>query len=83
MPSAMSRAAPRYDVLFEASAISPVTAKNRFSQVPHCNGKGYRDPTALAGIELACNRRGVSDRPRSGGRLQERTQSASRLRFCR
>ena len=25
-----------------------MTAKNRFYQVPHCNGMGYRDPTALA-----------------------------------
>ena len=39
---------PRYDVLFEPVAIGPVTAKNRFYQVPHCNGMGYRDPTALA-----------------------------------
>ena len=38
----------RYDVLFEPVAIGPVTAKNRFYQVPHCNGMGYRDPTALA-----------------------------------
>ncbi|MCY4478395.1 MAG: NADH:flavin oxidoreductase, partial [Rhodospirillales bacterium] len=39
---------PRFDVLFEPVAIGPVTAKNRFFQVPHCNGMGYRDPTALA-----------------------------------
>jgi dimethylamine/trimethylamine dehydrogenase len=39
---------PRYDVLFEPVAIGPVTARNRFYQVPHCNGMGYRDPTALA-----------------------------------
>ena len=37
---------PRYDVLFEPVKIGPVTAKNRFYQVPHCNGGGYRDPTA-------------------------------------
>ena len=43
-----SRRDPRYDVLFEPVAIGPVTAKNRFYQVPHCNGMGYRDPTALA-----------------------------------
>jgi len=29
-------------------AIGPVTAKNRFYQVPHCNGGGYRDPSAAA-----------------------------------
>jgi len=43
------RARPaRYDVLFEPVKIGPVTARNRFYQVPHCNGMGYRDPTALA-----------------------------------
>jgi dimethylamine/trimethylamine dehydrogenase len=39
---------PRYDVLFEPVPIGPVTAPNRFFQVPHCNGMGYRDVTALA-----------------------------------
>ena len=39
---------PRHDILFEPVDIGPVTAKNRFYQVPHCNGMGYRDPTALA-----------------------------------
>jgi len=39
---------PRYDILFEPVAIGPVTTRNRFYQVPHCNGMGYRDPTALA-----------------------------------
>ncbi len=38
----------RYDILFESVKIGPVTAKNRFFQVPHCNGMGYRDPSALA-----------------------------------
>ena len=39
---------PRYDILFEPLQIGPVTAKNRFYQVPHCNGGGYRDPSAVA-----------------------------------
>ncbi|MEW9307448.1 NAD(P)-binding protein [Labrys neptuniae] len=39
---------PRYDILFEPMKIGPVTAKNRFYQVPHCNGDGYRDPSAAA-----------------------------------
>ncbi len=39
---------PRYDVLFEPVRIGPVTAKNRFYQVPHCNGMGYRDVSAMA-----------------------------------
>ncbi len=38
----------RYDVLFDPMNIGPVTAKNRFYQVPHCNGGGYRDPSAAA-----------------------------------
>jgi dimethylamine/trimethylamine dehydrogenase len=39
---------PRHDVLFEPVRIGPVTARNRFYQVPHCNGMGHRDPTPLA-----------------------------------
>lgn len=39
---------PRYDILFEPMKIGPVTSKNRFYQVPHCNGGGYRDPSAAA-----------------------------------
>nr|WP_286193808.1 FAD-dependent oxidoreductase [Tropicibacter sp. R16_0] len=30
--------------------IGPLTAKNRFYQVPHCNGGGYRDPSAAAAM---------------------------------
>lgn len=41
---------PRYDILFEPMAIGPVTARNRFYQVPHCNGGGYRDPSAAAAM---------------------------------
>ena len=40
----------RYDVLFQPMQIGPVTAKNRFYQVPHCNGGGYRDPSAAAAM---------------------------------
>ncbi len=39
---------PRYDVLFEPVQIGPVTARNRFFQVPHCNGMGHVHPTAHA-----------------------------------
>jgi dimethylamine/trimethylamine dehydrogenase len=39
---------PRYDVLFEKVKIGPVTAPNRFYQVPHCSGLGYRYPQAEA-----------------------------------
>ncbi|WP_374333274.1 FAD-dependent oxidoreductase [Aestuariivirga sp.] len=41
---------PRYDILFEPVRIGPVTARNRFYQVPHCNGMGYRDASALAAM---------------------------------
>ena len=41
---------PRYDILFEPVPIGPVTARNRFFQVPQCNGMGYRDPSALAAM---------------------------------
>ncbi|KFI28417.1 NADH:flavin oxidoreductase [Haematobacter massiliensis] len=41
---------PRYDILFQPMQIGPVTAKNRFYQVPHCNGGGYRDPSAAAAM---------------------------------
>ena len=40
----------RYDILFQPQAIGPLTAKNRFYQVPHCNGAGYRDPSAAAAM---------------------------------
>ncbi|MEM9061090.1 MAG: FAD-dependent oxidoreductase [Pseudomonadota bacterium] len=39
---------PRYDVLFEPVKIGPVTAKNRFYQVPHCNGMGHAYPSSMA-----------------------------------
>jgi len=44
----MKVADERYSVLFDPVEIGPVTAKNRFYQVPHCNGAGYRDPSAAA-----------------------------------
>ena len=40
----------RFDVLFEPVQLGPVRTKNRFVQVPHCNGMGYRDPTAHAAM---------------------------------
>jgi len=41
---------PRYDVLFEPVRIGPVTAKNRFYQVPHCTGLGWQRPRMLAAL---------------------------------
>jgi dimethylamine/trimethylamine dehydrogenase len=39
-----------FDILFEPVQIGPVVAPNRFYQVPHCNGMGYRMPKALAAM---------------------------------
>src|SRR3954451_4977318 len=39
-----------FEILFEPVQIGPVTARNRFFQVPHCNGMGYRDPAAHAAM---------------------------------
>jgi len=41
---------PRYDILFEPVRIGPVTAKNRFYQVPHCTGLGWLRPRTLASL---------------------------------
>ncbi len=41
---------PRYDILFEPVKIGPVTAPNRFYQVPHCTGMGYVLPQTLAAM---------------------------------
>ena len=41
---------PRYDVLFEPVKIGPLTAKNRFFQVPHCNGMGSVYPSSMAAM---------------------------------
>ncbi len=38
----------RYDILFEPVRIGPKLARNRFYQVPHCNGMGWRDATQNA-----------------------------------
>jgi dimethylamine/trimethylamine dehydrogenase len=40
----------RYDILFQPIKIGPVTAPNRFYQVPHCNGFGWRMPQGLAAM---------------------------------
>jgi dimethylamine/trimethylamine dehydrogenase len=41
---------PRFDLLFEPVQIGPVTAPNRFYQVPHCTGIGYTRPQTLAAL---------------------------------
>jgi len=51
---------PRYDILFEPVRIGPLTARNRFYQVPHCNGMGRSFPSSMAcckirsGTKLEC-----------------------------
>ena len=39
---------PHYATLFEPVTIGPVTAPNRFYQVPHCTGLGWVRPRMLA-----------------------------------
>ncbi len=41
---------PRYKSLFEPVVIGPVTAKNRFYQVPHCTGMGWLRPHMVADV---------------------------------
>jgi dimethylamine/trimethylamine dehydrogenase len=41
---------PRFDILFEPVQIGPVRTKNRFYQVPHCNGMGHGKPATLAAM---------------------------------
>ena len=40
----------RYAILFEPVQIGPVTAPNRFYQVPHCNGMGHAFPESVAAM---------------------------------
>ena len=40
----------RYSILFEPLKIGPVTAPNRFYQVPHCTGMGHALPQTLAAM---------------------------------
>ncbi len=39
---------PRYDILLEPVRIGPLTTRNRFYQVPHCNGMGHAYPSSMA-----------------------------------
>ena len=59
----MSDANP-YALLFEPVQIGPVTARNRFYQVPHCTGLGHVRPRADAAV------RGHEGRRRLGGGFQ-------------
>jgi dimethylamine/trimethylamine dehydrogenase len=44
------RTESRYQQLFDPVPIGPVTAKNRFYQVPHCSGMGHALPKTLAAM---------------------------------
>ena len=46
----MTQRDTRFDILFEPVQIGPVRAKNRFYQVPHCNGMGHSKPASLAAM---------------------------------
>lgn len=46
----MSSHDPRFNILFEPVQIGPVRTKNRFYQVPHCNGMGHGKPRTLAAM---------------------------------
>ncbi|MEM6622755.1 MAG: FAD-dependent oxidoreductase [Pseudomonadota bacterium] len=39
---------PSYDILFQPLKIGPLTTKNRFYQVPHCNGMSRAHPSSMA-----------------------------------
>ncbi|HSG44866.1 MAG TPA: FAD-dependent oxidoreductase [Anaerolineales bacterium] len=39
-----------FDILFQPLQIGPVTAPNRFYQVPHCNGFGHRMPQGMSAM---------------------------------
>ena len=41
---------PRYDILFEPVRIGPVTARNRFYQVPHASSTGVDMPNTRKGL---------------------------------
>ena len=41
---------PRFDCLFEPIRLGPVTSPNRFYQVPHCSGMGWKHPRMLAAM---------------------------------
>ena len=41
---------PRYDILFEPLPLGPLMLRNRFYQVPHCNGLGATHPLAHAAM---------------------------------
>ena len=58
----------RFDILFEPVVIGSVTTPNRFYQVPHCTGMGYRRPQSVAemrGVKARSEERRVGKECRS------------------
>ncbi len=87
---------PRYDVLFEPVKIGPVTARNRFYQVPHCNGMGRTYPSSMAamrrtkaegGWAVVCTEQieihpSADHSPWAGGRLWDDSDMPVLARMC-
>ncbi len=87
---------PRYDILFEPVKIGPVTARNRFYQVPHCNGMGRVFPSSMAamrrtkaegGWAVVCTEEieihpSAEHTPWAGGRLWDETDIPVFARMC-
>ena len=87
---------PRYDILFEPVRIGPVTARNRFYQVPHCNGMGRVYPSSMAamrrtkaegGWAVICTEEveihpSGDHSPWSGGRLWDERDIPCMARMC-
>ena len=87
---------PRYDILFEPVKIGPVTARNRFYQVPHCNGMGRTYPSSLAemrrtkaegGWAVVCTEEieihpSAEHSPWAGGRLWDERDVPYHARMC-
>jgi len=87
---------PRYDILFEPVKIGPVTARNRFYQVPHCNGMGRAYPSSMAamrrtkaegGWAVVCTEEmeihpSADHSPWSGGRLWDEADIPVHARMC-
>ncbi|MBO66804.1 MAG: NADH:flavin oxidoreductase [Acidiferrobacteraceae bacterium] len=46
----MNNRDPRYDILFDKVNIGPVKTRNRFYQVPHCNGMGHLMPNSVSAM---------------------------------
>ena len=87
---------PRYDILFAPIKISPVTARTRFYQLPHCNGMGRTYPSSLAemrrtkaegGWAVVCTEEieihpSAEHSPWAGGRLWDERDVPYHARTC-